>query len=88
MRALLIDDAAAYGGQRWSAIFRTYFDSAADCLFHVGPTTDGRLVYESINPAGLAHVGLTLDAVRGRTSRGGTRPRRWWRDHVGVTSSG
>ena len=53
--------------QHWSAIFRTYFDSAADSLFHVGPTIDGQLVYESINPAGLAHMGLTLDAVRGKT---------------------
>jgi PAS domain S-box-containing protein len=49
------------------ARFRTYFDNSADCLFHVRPGPDGRLVYEAVNPAGLAHAGVTAEQARGRT---------------------
>jgi PAS domain S-box-containing protein len=49
------------------ARFHTYFDNSADCLFHVRPDAEGRLVYEAINPAGLAHAGMTGEQALGRT---------------------
>jgi PAS domain S-box-containing protein len=49
------------------ARFRTYFDNTPDCMFHVRVEPDGRFVYEAVNAAGLASIGLTLDMVRGRT---------------------
>ena len=46
---------AAVAGQRDSeARFQTYFDNAPDCMFHVRVEPDGRFVYETANPAGLA----------------------------------
>jgi PAS domain S-box-containing protein len=47
--------------------FQTYFESAADILFHIRVLGRDRFVYEAINPAGLAHTGLSLSAARGRT---------------------
>jgi PAS domain S-box-containing protein len=49
------------------ACFHTYFDNSLDCLFYVRPEPDGRLVYEAINAAGLAHAGVTAEQARGRT---------------------
>lgn len=50
-----------------AARFRTYFDNSTDCLFHVRATPEGDFTYEAINPVGLAHAGITLDLIRGRT---------------------
>lgn len=45
--------------------FQTYFNSSPDCLFFVRVEPGERLVYEDINPAGLRHVGMPLDQIRG-----------------------
>ncbi len=47
--------------------FQTYFESAPDCMFHVRLEPDGRFVYETVNPVGLAAAGVTLEMLRGRT---------------------
>ena len=47
--------------------FQTYFENAAESLFHVRVTPDGDFVYEAVNPPGLAFAGLPLEQVRGRT---------------------
>jgi PAS domain S-box-containing protein len=52
---------------RSDARFRTYFDHAPDCQFHVAVAPDGQFRYEAINPIGLTFVGLTMEEVRGRT---------------------
>ncbi len=49
------------------ARFRTYFDNAPDCMFHVRVEPDGRFVYETANPTALASSGLTLEQLRDRT---------------------
>lgn len=58
----------AVSGLRFSENrFQTYFNNASECLFDVAVRPDGRLEYEAINPAGLAHAGATLETVHGRT---------------------
>jgi len=47
--------------------FQTYFEQSVDCLFHIVETTDGRLLYTAMNPAGRRHAGLPLEKILGRT---------------------
>jgi PAS domain S-box-containing protein len=49
------------------ARFQTYFENAAESLFHVRVTPDRDFVYEAVNPCGLAFAGMPLDRVRGRS---------------------
>lgn len=47
--------------------FKAYFESAPECLFLIRITPDRRFVYDAINPAGLAQVDVSPDAIRDRT---------------------
>ncbi len=66
-RAQASRDAAVAGKFASEERFRTYFDTAPDSMFHMRVEPDGRFVYETLNPAGLAAAGLTLDQIRGQT---------------------
>ncbi|MFO1024148.1 MAG: response regulator [Acetobacteraceae bacterium] len=49
------------------ARFRTYFETASDCMFHLRVEPDGRFVYVTANPVALASSGVTLEQLRGHT---------------------
>ncbi len=59
MRA--ITDSRALSEARFQAVF----DSTADHMFVVRVTTDRRFIYEAVNPAWTAAMGLPLERVRG-----------------------
>ena len=52
--------------QRITNVFHAHFDASPHCMFQIGITDDGRLVYDAINPAGLKHGGLTLESCLGK----------------------
>lgn len=52
--------------KRTANAFHAHFDAAPQCMFQIGITDNGRLVYEAINPAGLEHGGLILENFLGK----------------------
>jgi PAS domain S-box-containing protein len=58
---------AVAGLQVSEARFKAYFESAPECLFLVRVAPDRRFLFETVNPAGLGHLGITLEAIRNRT---------------------
>jgi PAS domain S-box-containing protein len=67
-RAVQADDARLGGAIR----FRTYFDQVADAILMLKIESDGQFVYEDVNRAAEAILGLPANAIIGR------RPRQVW----------
>ncbi|HEY1411113.1 MAG TPA: PAS domain-containing protein, partial [Rhodopila sp.] len=60
-------EAARIDLQASEARFQTYFEASPECLFHLRADPDGQFRYETVNPAGLAYAGTSLERLRGRT---------------------
>jgi signal transduction histidine kinase/DNA-binding response OmpR family regulator len=61
------NSAAAAGLWASEVRFKTYFDSAIECLFHISRDAGGAFRYHVLNRVGLERACKTLDEVVGRT---------------------